>query len=335
MIIAIIILILISCFFSGSETALTAANRMKLQTEADRGDTRASALLKLIQKPSEFITTILIGNNIANIMLPTLVTILAVSSGWSVGVASAVLTVVIIICAEVIPKSIAATFPDRIARIVYPVIRVCVFIFKPITVVLNKLTDGINRVLSRGQEHDNRLSKEEVRTMVTIAGSQGAFNEMERNRIQGVINFESLKVTDVNTTPRVNVVSFSKDVTYEEVYDTVMSNPYTRYPVYNEDIDDIVGIFHSKYLLKWSAEPERNIMDYTSKPLFVNEHNRAEWVLRKMTITRKHLAVVLDEYGGTEAIISHEDLIEEMLGMEIEDEMDRAENDKLSMKYKK
>lgn len=322
MIIAIILLIFVSCFFSGSETALTAANRVKLKSEADQNNKKSANLLKLLDKPSAFITTILIGNNIANILLPTLVTILAVDLGLNVGIASAILTVVIIVFAEVIPKSIAATFPDPIARLVFPIIRFFVIILKPITVVLNAITDGINRLLSRGQENQG-MSKEEVRTMVSIAGTEGAFNEMERNRIQGVMNFDRLKVNDINNTPRVNVTSLSVENDYDEVYDIVTNHPYTRYPVYEGDIDHVVGVFHSKYLLAWSKTPEKSVLDFCSEPLFVYEHNRAEWVLRKMTITRKHMAIVLDEYGGTDAIVTHEDLIEEMLGMEIEDEMDR------------
>ncbi|CAD7360351.1 hemolysin family protein [Staphylococcus schleiferi] len=329
MIIAIILLIFVSCFFSGSETALTAANRVKLKSEADQNNKKSANLLKLLDKPSAFITTILIGNNIANILLPTLVTILAVDLGLNVGIASAILTVVIIVFAEVIPKSIAATFPDPIARLVFPIIRFFVIILKPITVVLNAITDGINRLLSRSQENQG-MSKEEVRTMVSIAGTEGAFNEMERNRIQGVMNFDRLKVNDINNTPRVNVTSLSVENDYDEVYDIVTNHPYTRYPVYEGDIDHVVGVFHSKYLLAWSKTPEKSVLDFCSEPLFVYEHNRAEWVLRKMTITRKHMAIVLDEYGGTDAIVTHEDLIEEMLGMEIEDEMDREENDKLN-----
>ncbi|REH86278.1 hemolysin family protein [Staphylococcus felis] len=329
MIIAIIVLILVSCFFSGSETALTAANKVRLQSEAEQNNHKSANLLKLLEKPSEFITTILIGNNIANILLPTLVTILAVRLGANIGIASAILTIVIIVFAEVIPKSIAATFPDAIARFVYPVIRLFVIIFKPITLILNMLTDWINQLLSRHNPNQG-MSKEEVRTMVAIAGTEGAFNEMERTRIQGVMNFDRLKVNDVNNTPRVNVTSLSIEDTYEEVYEIVMNHPYTRYPVYEGDIDNVVGVFHSKYLLAWSKTPEKTITDFCSEPLFVYEHNRAEWVLRKMTVTRKHMAIVLDEYGGTDAIVTHEDLIEEMLGMEIEDEMDREENHKLS-----
>ncbi|SCU29356.1 Hemolysin-like protein containing CBS domains [Staphylococcus aureus] len=330
MIIAIIILIFISFFFSGSETALTAANKTKFKTEADKGDKKAKGIIKLLEKPSEFITTILIGNNVANILLPTLVTIMALRWGISVGIASAVLTVVIILISEVIPKSVAATFPDKITRLVYPIINICVIVFRPITLLLNKLTDSINRSLSKGQPQEHQFSKEEFKTMLAIAGHEGALNEIETSRLEGVINFENLKVKDVDTTPRINVTSFASNVAYEEVYETVMNKPYTRYPVYEGDIDNIIGVFHSKYLLAWSNKKEDQITNYSAKPLFVNEHNKAEWVLRKMTISRKHLAIVLDEFGGTEAIVSHEDLIEELLGMEIEDEMDKKEKEKLS-----
>ncbi|QJE25273.1 hemolysin family protein [Staphylococcus caprae] len=329
MIVAIVILIFVSFFFSGSETALTAANRTKFQTEAKNGDRKAQGLTRLLDKSSEFITTILIGNNVANIILPILVTILAIRMGVNIGIAAAIITIVIILISEVIPKSVAATFPDKISRLVYPVINICVIVLKPITVLLNKMTDGINHMFSRGKPVEKRFNKEEIRTLLNIAGREGAFNEVENARLQNVMDFEKLKVTDVDTTPRVNVVAFSKEVTYDEAYETVMNEPYTRYPVYDEDIDDIIGVFHSKYLLAWSKHKNDRITNYASSPLFVNEHNRAEWVLRKMTVTRKHLAIVLDEYGGTDAIVSHEDLIEELLGMDIEDEMDQEEEEKL------
>ena len=290
---------------------------------------RLKGLTKLLDKPSEFITAILIGNNVVNIILPTLVTILALNIGANVGIAFAIITIVIILISEVIPKSIAATFPDKISRLVYPIIHICVIVLKPVTLLLNKMTDGINHVLSRGRPVEKRFSKEEIRTLLNIAGREGAFNEVENPRLQNVMDFEKLKVKDIDTTPRINVIAFSKDMTYDEAYETVMDEPYTRYPVYDEDIDDIIGVFHSKYLLAWGKQKEDAITNYASSPLLVNEHNRAEWVLRKMTVTRKHLAIVLDEYGGTDAIVSHEDLIEELLGMDIEDEMDQEEEEKL------
>nr|WP_208416315.1 CNNM domain-containing protein [Thalassobacillus devorans] len=316
-------MIFVSLFFSGSETALTAANKMKLQSRANNKDTKAEKLLDLISRPSEFITTILIGNNIANILLPTLVTTLAIQYGFSIGLASAILTIIIIIFAEVIPKSVAAAFPDRIAMAVSPVIRFFVLIFKPVTIVLNWLTDALTRALSKGETEEASISKEEFRTMVDIAGSEGTFNEAESHRIRGILDFYSLNVKDVLKTPRVEIIAIPSDASYEEVRDLVIQNPYTRYPVYRKDIDDIVAVFHSKYLLTWAMNPERPLSDFCYKdPLVVYEFHNIEWVFKKMTKEKKHMAIVIDEYGGTEGILTHEDVIEAMIGMEIEDEMD-------------
>ncbi len=323
MIIAIIILFFTSFFFSGSETALTAVNRVKLQTKADNGDKRAKKLLELVSKPSEFITTILIGNNIANILLPTLVTALAIDYGISVAVASAALTISIIVMAEVIPKSVAAAFPERIALTVRPVISFFVVILKPVTVVLNWLTDTLTRILSKGEVEKASVSKDELRTIVEIADAEGVFAKHESYRIRGVLDFRDLNVKDVLTTPRTEVEAVSKNLGYEEVRDVVIDQMYTRYPVYDKDMDDIIGVFHSKYLLQWSVNPSKPLMEYCDhEPIIIHEFQSVEFVLRKMTKERRHMAIVIDEFGGTEGILTHEDIIEAMLGFEIEDETD-------------
>jgi len=326
-IIAIIILLFVSFFFSGSETALTAANKMKLQTKAGNGDKKSEKLLNLISKPSEFITTILIGNNIANILLPTLVTALAIDYGFNIGIASAILTVTIIVFSEVIPKSIAASFSERIAFLVYPVIRFFVILFKPITFLLNKFTGYITRALSKGEVEDVSVSKDELRAIIDIAGSEGMLEKDESFRIKGALDFQNLNVKDVLKTPRVDIISLPNTATYEEVRDTVLENNFTRYPVYSENIDSIVGIFHSKYLIQWSIEPKQTLQSLSDlEPLIVYELHSIERVFRRMTKEKKHMAIVLDEYGGTEGIITHEDIIETMIGLEIEDELD-SEND--------
>ncbi|SFA90192.1 Mg2+ and Co2+ transporter CorB, contains DUF21, CBS pair, and CorC-HlyC domains [Lentibacillus halodurans] len=323
MIIAIIFLLLVSLFFSGSETALTATNKMKLQTQSGNNDKKAEKLLDLVSKPNQFITTILIGNNIANILLPTLVTTFAIQYGFHVGLASAMLTVTIIIFCEVIPKSVSAAFPNRIAFVISPVIRFFMMVFKPITMVLNWLTDYITNTLAGGHINDASISKEELRTMVDIADSEGTFNDAESHRIKGALDFYNLNVKDVLTTPRVEIIALPSTASFEEVRDVVIQNPFTRYPVYGENMDDIVAVFHSKYLISWSMEPEKSLQAFSySDPLIVFEFQSIEWVFRKMTKEHKHMAIVLDEYGGTEGILTHEDVIETMIGLEIEDEMD-------------
>ncbi|QHE51172.1 hemolysin family protein [Pontibacillus sp. HMF3514] len=327
MIIAIILLLFVSLFFSGSETALTATNKMKLQSKVNQNDKKAEKLLNLISRPSEFITTILIGNNIANILLPTLVTTLAIQYGYNVGVASAILTVTIIIFSEVIPKSVAAAYPDRIALTVSPVIRFFVLVFKPVTIVLNWLTGFVTNAIAKGKTSDVTVSKEELRTMVDVADSEGTFNKAEYQRIKGVLDFYKLNVKDVLQTPRVEITALPSTASFEEVRDVVIQNPYTRYPVYGKDMDDIIAIFHSKYLVSWSMDIEKPLEDFCYKdPLIVYEFHNVEWVFRKMTKEKNHMAIVLDEYGGTEGILTHEDTIEAMIGLEIEDEMDAEED---------
>jgi putative hemolysin len=322
-IIAIIILLFVSFFFSGSETALTAANKMRLQTKASQNDVKAERLLNLVSKPSEFITSILIGNNIANILLPTLVTTMAIQYGYNLAIASAILTVIIIIFSEVLPKSIAAAFPDRIAYLVYPVIRLVIILLKPVTIILNGMTGFITKALSNGQVKNVSFSKEELRAMVDIADSEGMFKQEESHRIKGVLDFYNLNVKDVLKTPRVEIKALPLTATFEEVKDIVIENPFTRYPVYKEDIDNIVGVFHSKYLLSWSRESEKSLESFSdTDPLIIYEFHDIEWVFRRMTKEKKHMAIVLDEYGGTEGILTHEDVIEAMIGLEIEDEMD-------------
>lgn len=327
MIIAIIFLLFVSFFFSGSETALTATNKMKLQTQANNNDKKSAKLLALVSKPSEFITAILIGNNIANIVLPTLVTSLAIQYGFDVALATAILTVTIIIFSEVIPKSIAAAFPNRIAYLVYPAIQFVVVILKPITFLLNNMTSFITRLLSKGQNQDVAISKEELRAIVDIADAEGTFKDEESYRIKGVLDFYNLNVKDVMKTPRVEIVALPTTATYEEIRSIAIDNPFTRYPVYEGDIDNIVGVFHSKYLLSWSIEDDKSLEYYSdTDPMIVYEFHSIEYVFRKMTKEKKHMAIVLDEYGGTEGILTHEDIIEAMIGMEISDEMD-LEND--------
>ena len=324
MIVAIIILLFTSLFFSGSETALTAVNKMKLQSMAKKGDAKAERLLRLVSRPGVFITTILIGNNIANILLPTLVTTLALEYGISIAIASAALTITIIVFAEVIPKSVAATFPEPIAMRVAPIIMFFVLILKPVTVVLNWLTDTIARLLSKGElKGAATVSKDELRAIVDIADSEGMLAKDESYRIKGVLDFRHLNVKDVLTTPRTEMEAISANASFEEVRDFVIENMFTRYPIYGEDMDDIIGVFHSKYLLQWSVEPSKTLLDYCDNdPLTIHEFQPVEYVLRKMTKERRHMAIVIDEFGGTEGILTHEDIIEAMLGFEIEDETD-------------
>ena len=238
-------------------------------------------------------------------------------------IASTVLTITIIICAEVIPKSIAAAFPERVSYMVRPIISFLNIVLYPLTFILNKLTDLITKYLSKGSQASWTVSREEIVNLVQIADDEGALASAESQRLRGVLDFRELNVKDVMTTPRTEMMAIHKDEKISDVRDKVVDNMHTRYPVYDEDLDDIVGVFHSKYLLKWSLNPEKPLLDFCDQePLTIREFQNVEDVLRRMSKQRRHLAIVLDEYGGTEGILTHEDIIETMLGFEIEDETD-------------
>lgn len=323
LIIAIILLFFASGYFSGSETALTATNEMRLQLKAANGDKKSARLLKLVNNTEEFIPGILIANNLPNIILPSLVTIVALEYGWNIGLVTAVLTVLIIIFAEVLPKSIAAAFPEKVSHIVYFPTVIILFILKPFIYLLNLLTTTTIKLLGQTPDDQDTISKADMRAMVDIGHTQGTFENDETYRLKSILDFQSLNVADVLRTHRVEMKSIALDTSYEETHKFLLENQFTRYPIYNEDVDHIVGIFHSKAMLTWSSSPEKGIHEYADMdPLFVFEFNPIVTVFKQMVQQKKHIAIVLDEYGGTEGLITHEDLIETMIGEDIEDELD-------------
>jgi putative hemolysin len=315
--------LIMSFFLSGSETALTAVNRMKVQLRADQDDKKSVKLLELISKPDRMITAILIGNNIANIMMPTIVTMICIEKGWKVGIATGILTVVIIVFGEVLPKTIAATFADRVAYVVAPTVSLLVKISTPLTALLAMFTNVFIRIISKGTVREATLTKEDLKSMMDLATIEGTFEQDETLRIKGVLDFRDKDVWDVLETHRTDVVGLPLTATYEEVRDTILEFFYTRYPVYEESMDSIVGMFYSKMFIEWSLEPERKLGEFIDRDMiYVVQTASVETVFKMMLLQKKHMAVVLDEYGGTLGIVTQEDIIEEMIGQDIEDETD-------------
>lgn len=326
MFIALGFFLLMSFFLSGSETALTAVNKMKVKLRADQGDRASEKLLKLISKPDRMITAILIGNNTANIMMPTIVTIIGIERGWKVGIATGILTVIIIVFGEVLPKTIAATFADRMAYVVAPTITLLVIILTPLTALLASFTNIFIRIISKGAVREATLTKEDLKSMVDLASIEGTFEQDETLRLKGVLDFRDKDVSDVLETHRTDVIGMPLTATYEEVRDTMLEYFYTRYPVYEESMDTIVGMFYSKMFIEWSMNPGKTLGDFIDRDmLYVVQSTNVERVFKMMLSKKKHMAVVLDEYGGTLGIVTQEDIIEEMIGQDIEDETDLEE----------
>src|SRR5690606_3592213 len=178
-------------------------------------------------------------------------------------------------------------------------------------------------IISKGAVTEATLTKEELRSMVDIASTEGTFEQEESLRLKGVLDFPDKDVSDVMETHRTDVIGLPIESTYEEVRDTILEYFYTRYPIYEESIDRVVGIFYSKTLIEWSMHPEKKLADLMDEePLFVVQTASVEKVFKLMLANKKHMAIVLDEYGGTLGIVTQEDIIEEMIGQDIEDETD-------------
>ena len=326
MFIALGLFLFLSFYLSGSETALTAVNRRRVQFRANQGDKQAIKLQKLISKPDRMITAILIGNNIANIMMPTIVTMIAIDKGLNVGIWTGVLTVIIIVFGEVLPKTIAATFADRVAYMVAPSITLLVKLLTPLTALLGTFTNVFIRIISKGAVTKATLTKDDLRSMVDIASIEGTFQQEESNRLKEVLDFAEKDVSDVLETHRMDIVGLPIEATYEEVRDTILEHSYTRYPVYEESMDTISGVFYSKMFIEWSMNHEQKLSELIDRDTFyVVQSASVEKVFKMMLAKKKHLAIVLDEYGGTLGIVTHEDIIEEMIGQDIEDETDEDE----------
>jgi len=321
--IAIFLLFIASGYFSGSETALTATNEMKLQMKARNGDKKAERLLKLVNNPTVFIPVILIANNLPNIILPSLVTIVALEFGWSVGFVTAILTVLIIIFAEVMPKSIAAAFPEKISHFVYYPTMAILFVLRPFIYLLNLITKTTIKILGKDDGRELTISRSDMRAMVDIGHTEGTFENEEVYGLKGVLDFSRLNVADVLQTPRTELEGLNADITFEEAKGILLDSRFSRYPVYEGDLDNIIGVFHAKFFVAWSDHPEKTIKEFTDlEPMTVYEFQPIKTVFQRMLKENKHMAIVLDEFGGTEGIITNEELIETLIGQDIQDETD-------------
>jgi len=318
--------IFVSLFLSGSETALMTVNRTKVQLRAEQGDKESEKLLALLSKPDRMIITILVGNTIANISMAVILILIAEHFEWHIGWSITILTVFIILFCEVLPKTIAATFSDRVVYVVSPFIRLLVIILRPLTAFIAEITNLFIRIGSKGAITETTITKEELLSMVDLASTDGTFEDDESERIKGMLDFPNKDVSDVLSTHRTEVVGIPMEATYDEVRNTILEHHYTRYPVYDDSLDTIVGMFYSKKFIEWSMDTSIELDKFIDKdPLFVVQTLSVEKVFKLMLTRKKHMAVVLDEYGGTLGIVTHEDLIEEMIGQEIEDETDNDE----------
>ncbi|MCE9656206.1 HlyC/CorC family transporter [Clostridium celatum] len=320
----LIILLILSGFFSMSETALTSLSKIRIRHMVEEKVKGAKLVEKLTEDPNKLLGAILIGNNIVNIAASALATTIFVDifGASGVGIATAVMTVLVLIFGEITPKSIAKQKSEQVSLKVSKPISIIVKVFKPFIGIFTFISSGFIRLLG-GDPKANEpfITEEELKTMVGVSEEEGVLEDVEKEMIFNVFDFADAQVKDVMV-QRVDIIAVDIDASYEEVLETIKTEQFSRIPVYNQTIDDIVGVLNVKDLIIAGQNKEGfKVSDYMREPHYTFEFKKIKELFNEMKKSRNHMSVVLDEYGGTVGIVTIEDLIEEVFG-DIEDEYD-------------
>ena len=329
----LIVCVALSAFFSASETAFTSVNRVKLKTMLQNGSKRAKAALMLAEDYDRLITTILIGNNIVNIAASSLATSLFLvllhhNANLATTVSTAVMTIVILIFGEVSPKAIAKESPEMLAMHFAPVLRVLCIIFTPFAIMFAKLKKLMTKMFKT--EEEESFIEEELMTMVDEAESEGDMDAHEGELIRSAIEFNDDRDVLSILTPRVDVTAIEDIATMEEAAELFRSSGYSRVPVFHEDMDHIVGILNEKDFYLQQHRGCTDITQIMKPPVYAPTTLKLSKLLKLIQAQKTHLIIVLDEFGGTEGIVTMEDVLEELVG-EIYDEHDDVEQDTVEM----
>lgn len=332
--IAMLLLLIGSAFFSASETSFTSFNKIRMKNLAQNGNKKAEAVLKLESKYERFLTGVLIGNNIVNISLSSIATLYFtdlllnytdVSDPESLGatLSTIVATVAVLIFGEISPKVIARQNADKMAMFFAPLIRIVMIILTPLILIFGAWSKLMSKIF-RSKEQ-NTMTEEELITIVDEAEEGGAIETEEGDLIRSAIEFADVSAGDI-LTPRVDICAISKDDSIEDIAKTFIENSYSRLPVYGEDMDDIVGILHEKDFFVAYHNNNKTITKHLQKPVHVSEHIKIADLMQVLKAKKCHMAIVVDEYGGTMGIVTMEDIIEELIG-DVFDEHDEITED--------
>ena len=321
----IVLCIIGSAYFSASETAFSTMNRIRVKNLAENGNSRAALALKLVENYDKLISTILIGNNIVNIASSSLATV--VFTLWladaGVSVSTAVMTVVVLIFGEISPKALAKESAESFALATAPLMNAIMILLTPLNFLFSLWRKLLDKVFKKSA--DPGITTEELITMVDEAQNEGGIDEHNGNLIRSAIEFDDLDAKDI-ITPRVDVVAVEKGAPMQEVADVFMENTYSRLLVYEDDIDNIVGMIHEK---DFFTILNRGAQDFASaiKPvIYISGGMKISELLRLIQQSHTHIAVVVDEFGGTKGILTLEDILEQLVG-NIWDEHDVVEHD--------
>lgn len=327
---ALIILICLSAFFSSAETSMTTVNKIRIQSLAEQGDKRAKILLTVIEDSGKLLSTILIGNNIVNISASSLATTLTMRlfGNAAVSISTGIITLLVLIFGEITPKTMASLYAEKMALSYARIIHFLMFLLTPVIFLVNKLAKGVLTLLRIDDSvKGNTITEHELRTLVNVGHEEGVIEKEERQMIYNVFDFGDSQAQDVMV-PRIDVSFADVNSSYEDLIGLFREEKHTRFPVYEETTDNIIGIVNVKDLLL-TDQKDFTLRKILRDAYFTYEYKKTSELLMEMKENSVSFAVVLDEYGATSGIITLEDLVEEIVG-DIHDEYDVEEEDDLT-----
>ena len=327
-ILIVIGLLALSAFFSSSETAMVTVNKIRVRNLADAGLSSAVVLSKILDNQPKMLSAILIGNNIVNLSASSLMTVIVTKAFGDrfVGIATGVLTLLVLLFGEITPKTTATLYAETIALRFAKPIYALMQVLTPVIFIVNKMSLAVLMVLHIDpNKKQDAITEDELRTIVEVSHEEGVIESDEKKMIYNVFDFGDTVAKDIMV-PRIDMTFVDVGATYEEVISVFREEKYTRYPVFEETTDNVIGIINIKDLLL--AEPGQNfcLRDYLREPLYTYEFKKTTELMVELRKTQNNIAIVLDEYGATAGLITLEDMLEEIVG-EIRDEYDEDEED--------
>ena len=327
-IIVMVLLMILSAYFSATETAFTSLSRIKIKNMADDGDRRAAKVLELTEQFDKVLSTILIGNNIVNIANTAVATVFFVALYGSYGptIATVVMTITVLIFGEISPKNLAKESPESFAMFSAPILSVLMKIFAPFNWIFSQWKKLLFMIFKK--KGDRTITEDELITMVEEAETEGSLESDQSELIQNAIEFDALKAEDV-LTPRVEIKAIDIEMTEDQIAEIFLKTGFSRLPVYEGDLDNILGVLNQKDFHNYVYHKEKNVSDFIKPVVFVAESMNAADLLKRMQKEKCQIAIVVDEYGGTTGLVAMEDILEELVG-EIYDEHEEVESQEIT-----
>ena len=319
-IIAIVLLVVFSAYFSATETAFTSANRIRLKNLAGDGDKKAKQVLDMSENYDALLSTILVGNNIVNIAMSSIATVffMKLYPLYGATIATIVITVVVLVFGEISPKSIAKEKAESFAMFAAPLLKVFIVILTPVNWIFIQWKKLLARIFH--VDGARPITEDELLTIVEEAETEGGIDEGQSELIQNAIEFNELEAWDV-LTPRVDIDAIEIDEDKEEIARLFLETGYSRLPVYEDDLDNIMGVLNQKDFHNYIKGTDADVSEYVKPVIFVAGSMKISQLLKRLQTAKTHIAIIVDEYGGTSGLVTMEDIIEELVG-EIYDEHD-------------